>query len=242
MNTKTWWMATLLALSIQAGASDLFKPEELSDAELSQLRGRYVLPDRIISFGVVMTSTWENAAGQVIGAQVGMSLSSGQVQPALYSTPIQRAGNGSSITPGSGQVIGGSGLDSVRGVVQSVRAAGDGNNGENGLDIRISQGGEAQSAPATQSWGAEQTVSNAAGMVRISSGDGGLGIAIQASNGQGTSSQRIGAGGVAQQSAIGGDLNHVRNLASLEVHLRDVPRVGNLRQSFDQLRGLCPTR
>ena len=48
-------LACCLGAALPAPASDLFAPAELSDQELSQLRGRYVLPGRIVSFGVVPT-------------------------------------------------------------------------------------------------------------------------------------------------------------------------------------------
>lgn len=248
MKTKSWCISALLAFSLPLSANDLLKPTELSDAELAQLRGRYVLPDRIISFGVVMTSTWANASGQVIGAQVGMSLASGQLQPVLYATPINRAGGGSAsvgrnpVAGGNGQVIGGAGLDGVRGVVQSVRVAGDGNQGENGMDIRISNGGVASVPTDAQAWTNGQTWSNGAGTVSLSSQGGGLAIAIQAGNGQGTASQQLGAGGMAQHSVIGGNLNTVRNMASLDIRLRDLPRSVDLRGSLEQLRVLNATR
>lgn len=57
-------LACCLGAALPAPASDLFAPAELSDQELSHLRGRYVLPGRIVSFGVTMSSTWQNAHRQ----------------------------------------------------------------------------------------------------------------------------------------------------------------------------------
>lgn len=242
MKKRTWCLPALLALSLPLSASEMFRPTELSDGELAQLRGRYVLPDRIISFGVVMTSTWENAAGQVIGAQVGMSMSAGQPQPVLYAMPIEGAGNGGTVTAGNGQILGGAGLDNVRGIVQSVRVAGDGNQGENGMEIRISSGPSGDMPSGTQAWSNGQVWSNGAGTVRLSSQNGGLAIAIQAGNGQGIANQQLGAGGMGQHSAIGGNLNTVRNLASLDIRLRDLSGSVDLRGCLDQLRVLNPTR
>ena len=68
MKTSTWLVAACLAASLPAHAQ--FKPIEIKDQELSELRGRYVMPGRIISFGVVMSSTWQNARGDSIGAVV----------------------------------------------------------------------------------------------------------------------------------------------------------------------------
>jgi hypothetical protein len=239
---KTYWIAMLLALNSPLFAGEAFKPEELSDTELAQLRGRYVLPDRIISFGIVMTSTWKDSAGQVIGGQIGMNFTSGSSQPVLYTEAIDYAGNGNPVPQGSGQVRGGSGLDSVRGIVQSVRVAGDDNHGLNDLDVRITRGTAPDAAIPKADWNGPKVVSNSAGTVRMSNQAGGLAIAIQANNGQGTSSQHIAAGGVAQHSAIGGNQNSVQNLTALNVMLRDLPRSVDMRSSLEQLRLLCPIR
>ncbi|WP_304640840.1 hypothetical protein [Pseudomonas sp.] len=241
MKGKIWCISTMLMLSVPIGATEMFKPVEVSNAELAQLRGRYVLPDRIISFGVVMTSTWEDASGQVIGASVGMSLSNSQAQPVLYATPIENIVENRSVSTGAGQVLGGSGLDSARGIVQSVRVAGDGNQGENGLDIVVTRGHGNEMPSGGASWSNGQSWSNDAGTVRLYSQNGGLAIAIEASNGQGAANQQLGAGGMAQRSAIGGNFNTVRNLASLDIRLRELPVCVDIRSSLDQLKSLTPT-
>src|SRR5690606_36320557 len=153
--------------------------------ELAQLRGRYVLPDRIISFGVVMTSTWQNSAGQIMGAEVALNVVSGQIQPTLHVRQISSAGTGN-VNIGTGVITGGSGLDSVQGIVQSVRTAGDLNTGLNDLRVRIvTRGGTTAPDPDAQPWTGSQDFSSAAGMVSSSSRAGRINIALQASQGQG---------------------------------------------------------
>ncbi|MBF3043692.1 hypothetical protein HKT35_25580, partial [Pseudomonas aeruginosa] len=76
-------LACCLGAALPAPASDLFAPAELSDQELSQLRGRYVLPGRIVSFGVTMSSTWQNASGQVLGARVDLQVRQNLARPVL---------------------------------------------------------------------------------------------------------------------------------------------------------------
>jgi len=241
MYKKLWLAAGILAASLPVAASTMFTPAEISDQELAQLRGRYVLPDRIISFGVVMTSTWQNSAGQIIGAEVALNVVSGQVQPSLYVRQISTAGSASGdISPGNGVITGGAGLDTVQGIVQSVRTAGDLNTGLNDLRLRIVTGsGDTSTDPDAQPWNGNQDFSNAAGMVSISSRSGGINIVLNASQGQGFSSQQIG-GGVAQHANISGSLNEVRNIAALNVALRDNPRNLNLDNCIEQLRALRP--
>src|SRR5690606_16394723 len=111
-------------LSLPAAAQNVFHVEEVSDAELAELRGRFVLPDRVVHFGVTMTTLWQSDAGR-IGAQVQMQVNSDS-QPSLHVSFLDEASSaGVTFAQGSGQVVGGKGLDSVQGVVQSVRSAGD---------------------------------------------------------------------------------------------------------------------
>ncbi|MDT9170937.1 hypothetical protein, partial [Escherichia coli] len=72
-----------LAASLPAHAQ-VFKPIEVKDQELDQLRGRYVMPGRIISFGVVMSSTWQNANGDRIGATAALQVQQSTFKPQFY--------------------------------------------------------------------------------------------------------------------------------------------------------------
>jgi hypothetical protein len=109
---------------------------------MAELRGRYVMPGRIISFGIVMSSTWTNAAGATITGTANMQVNSSTVTPQFY---VQITGNdGSGVVKqpqGTGTVVGGAGLGTGQGVVQTVRAAGDGNTATNGVDINVTKHG-----------------------------------------------------------------------------------------------------
>lgn len=242
MNFKPLFIIALLAISLPATASNPFKPIELTDSELSQLRGRYVLPDRIISFGVTMSSSWQNSAGQVIGAAVALNIVSGQSQPTLSFTPINQAGNGSQPLSANGQIIGGAGLNNVQGVAQSVRTAGDFNQGVNDLSIDFRKG-TSDSAPAGgMPLVSGQSFGNAAGTVTVTTLNGGLQLGLQANHGQGYTQQQIGRGGVAQHATIGGSMNNVHNVTALSVALREnSPRTNMASSSWEQLRALRPT-
>lgn len=241
MNAKPLLFAALFIPALPASATGLFQPIELRDAELASLRGRYVLPDRIINFGVTMTSVWQNSSGAAIGAQVVLQVNN-KAQANLTVSPLYQTGNGSAVNAGSGQVVGGAGLNNVQGIVQSVRTAGDFNKGLNDLSVEISHNsGEAMPNSSGQSWAGDQQFSNAAGSINISSAKGGLQLALQANNNQGFAQQQIGLGGVSQQSNITGALNNVQNLAALNVALRDNPRgLDGLQCAWDQMRTMRP--
>lgn len=240
MKGKNWLMASLMCLSLPANSASQFKPIEVRDAELAQLRGRYVLPDRVVYFGITMSSVWQNSAGQAVGAVVSL-LFDGKAEPSLHISYIDQSGNGSPVTPGTGQITGGAGLNNVQGVVQSVRSAGDFNDAQNNLSITISQADTTAPAATGQASDGSGQFSNAAGDVQVTSNAAGLKVALQA-GGQGYAQQQIGGGSISQQASISGSLNNVRNLATLNLALRDRPLNTQLANcTWEQLRALRPT-
>ncbi|MDN4546267.1 hypothetical protein [Pseudomonas sp. C32] len=241
MKTPIWLAVICLAASLPIQAETL-KPIELNDQELSVLRGRYVMPGRIISFGIAMSSTWQNANGEVIGATSTMQIQQSTITPQFYVSVIDEKGNGSTGSPGTGTVTGGSGLNSIEGVTQVVRAAGDRNTAYNDVDINVTKGSQ---APAVQQQGevlaAGTTMvrGNGAGSLSVSSTGSGVQFNIVANNNQGSSVQRLAQGGLMQNTTLLGGGNQVRNLTSLNVVLRDnVPSAGSVNGNLDQLKGL----
>lgn len=247
MNIQSWLTALCLAAAAPAYASSAFKPIELKDSEMAELRGRYVMPGRIISFGIVMSSTWTNAAGATVTGTANMQVNSSTVTPQFYVQITGNDGSGVIKQPeGTGTVVGGGGLGSGQGVVQSVRAAGDGNTATNGVDINVNKNGLApanyvQSGQALMA-GQPITGGTAAGQVTVSAKNGGLQLALQANNNQGNVVQQIGAGNVLQGTIIQGNSNFVNNLTQLNVVLGN-NGLNNITQNLnlDQLKGLRPS-
>ena len=239
MKLKNWMLASLLLAVMPVGALSLFKPVEISDAEMSALRGRYILPEGIVNFGVTMSTSWRNSSGATIGAQVNLTVNN--LAANLTVTPLYSIGNGNLPTVGPGQIIGGQGLNNVQGISQSVRTAGDYNNGENYVDVNITHAAGQPILIEGQSWGGSQKFSNEAGVVQVSSTNGGLQMQLQANQGQGAASQSVGQGGINQQANISGELNQVRNLTSLRVVMHENPAAQQQRAycSLSQL-GVMP--
>lgn len=245
MKTPIWLAVVCLAASLPTQAQT-FKPIELKDQELATLRGRYVMPGRIISFGISMTSTWQNANGEVIGATSTMQIQQSTIKPQFYVSMIDEKGNGSTrsqgASTGTGTVTGGNGLNTTEGVTQVVRAAGDNNTAYNNVDINVTK---ANQAPATQQQGqalaAGTTLvgNNGAGSMSVSSTGTGVQFNIVANNNQGNTVQRLAQGGLMQNTTLLGSSNQVRNLTSFNVVLRDnVPSAGSVSGNLDQLKGL----
>lgn len=232
--------ATCLVACLPVQAESVFRPIELKDQELAQLRGKYVMPGRVISFGIVMSSTWKNAVGDNIGARVSMQIQESTIKPQFYVTTIDEKGNGATPAAGTGSVTGGAGLNQTQGVTQSVRAAGDYNTASNNVSIDVKEANQApvvtqEGAPLN---GAPVSASNGAGTVSVTPGNGGIQLAINA-NGQGTAMQQLAAGGLLQAAQMVGGNNAVNNLAQLSVVLKNnLPSTGALDCNLDQLKGL----
>lgn len=250
MKTPTWLAVVCLAASLPIQAQT-FVPIELKDHELANLRGRFVMPGRVISFGVVMTSTWQNAKGDVIGATSSMHVQQSTIKPQFYVSMINEKGNDAtgstrsqSARTGTGTVSGGSGLNTTEGVTQVVRAAGDNNTAYNNVDINVAKASEApvaQPQPQGQALTPGSTLvgTNDAGSLSVSSSGTGVQLNIVANQNQGSAVQRLAQGGLMQNTTLLGGGNQVRNITSLNVVMRDnVATTGSLSGNLDQLRGL----
>ena len=243
MNIHYWLALSCLATCLQVHAETPFKPIELKDQELSELRGRFVMPGRIISFGLVMSSTWTNAQGTTIGASTSLQLQN-SVKPQFYVSTYSQQGTQQTGKPdvGTGTVLGGAGLGSGQGVVQSVRAAGDNNSALNNVDITISQSGQ---TPAINQQGSVLTtnnpvlLSNTAGSVSVAMNSGAIQMAIAANNNQGNSLQQIAQGGVLQNTTLLGGGNAVNNMTQLNMVLGNkLPSTDGLNSNLNQLKAL----
>ncbi|MFF7110248.1 hypothetical protein [Pseudomonas sichuanensis] len=242
MKTPIWLIAACLAASLPTQA-ETFKPIELKDQELANLRGRYVMPGRIVSFGIVMSSTWQNANGEVIGATSSMQIQQSTIKPQFYVSIINEKGTGSSHAQntGTGTVSGGAGLNSTQGVTQVVRAAGDYNSAYNDVQITVARGNQPQAnQPQGQALtaGSPLTGANGAGSLSVAAAGNGVQMNIIAGNNQGNTLQRLGQGGLMQSTTLLGSSNQVRNITSLNVVLRDNATAGPMNANLDQLKGL----
>lgn len=241
MKTSYWLATACLVAALPAHAG--FNPIEIQDQELSQLRGRYVMPGRIISFGIVMSSTWRNASGDVIGASTSLQVQQSTVKPQFYVTTFSQTGNGSTPTTGTGNVVGGAGLGTTQGITQTVRAAGDGNSAYNDIAINVTESNHApvQGPQVGQVLlnGGTVTGTSAAGSVAVSAVNGGIQMAILANNNQGHTLQQVAQGNLMQNTSLLGNSNMVNNITQLNVVLgNNGPSTGALDCNLTSLKGL----
>ncbi|MDX5372444.1 MAG: hypothetical protein LPK18_08405 [Pseudomonadaceae bacterium] len=226
-----------LLSSLPVSADNLFGAVTVSDAELSQMRGRYAMPSGIVSFGVIMQSQWNAPQGQ-LNAKVSLHFQQKSILPVI-NVDLQQSGQGQAPSGPNHQISGGAGLNSAQGVLQSVRIAGDGNRGLNDVQINILRGASASPQLGSGNASLNQTLQGAIGQARVIAKNGGLQIDLDAGD-LGRTQHRIGSGGIRQNSEIRGQNQVVSNLAALQVVLKERGPVNNqaLQGALGQLRGL----
>lgn len=205
------------------------------------MRGRYVLPGRIVSFGVTMSSTWQNASGQVLGARVDLQVRQNLARPVLNVTLVDRPGDAPPPVAGNGQVLGGAGLAQTQGSARASAPPATTTAPAMASASRSATAARRRHSPGGTPLEGALALSGEAGTVKVTPNGGALQLAIQAS-GQGASLQSLGAGGLVQSVALSGNRNLVQNLAALEVMLKDRPGADPaLNCAWEQLRALRPS-
>ncbi|MNO53730.1 hypothetical protein D3C76_441820 [compost metagenome] len=229
------WLITGLLVAAFPVQGELLKPIELTDAQLAQLRGKFVMPGRIVSFGVIMSSTWQAANGQMLGGEVSMQMQQGMALP-VFNVSLSSSGGRGSLPAGTGQVVGGGGLGQVQGVSQSARSAGDFNVTHNGVNIDVRESSQLGRQPHGSTTLGTSVRSSSLGEVRVEPAGGGLQVSIQAA-GQGSSMQRIGGGSLTQSTDIISSRNNVENLTQLNVVMsKGSPSINGLNSAMPLVR------
>lgn len=232
-------MALIGALSMTATANAGLPPdlgvfdqaEELPDAALGHMRGKFVSSGQVMYFGVEMVTRWQTAAGEVIraGAEFGVNFAGHtprvEFRPTITAehngTPSLQTAQGNSMASGAG------GLDNVSGVVQNIQVAGTSNGVGNTIGMNVEMLSSPSTAPASApaANGPEtQSVQTASGTTAtVSMAGNGIGVAVTVPD-QGRAVQQIrnvaqGGGQVLQSVQLGGNLNQIHNLINLNVKM-----------------------
>lgn len=244
MKTITWCLTLLLAGAPAVAAPPDSTPahaplSEISDAELGNMRGRYVVGnDLVVWFGVTMTSVWQTASGQILQGtlQLGMDFSRGGTptlgfEPSVSITaadaPLPNAASGASVDA--------SGLANVSGLVQSVQVAGDHNVVGNVTALRVREG----AAPATSMSSTAGTRTASAPGMQASAGfaDGMAQVRLQV-DGQGLATQWLQSGSAGQSVQLAGSGQQIHNQLQIDLVRRSLPVSANLQRDVAQAIGL----
>lgn len=139
---------------------------DVTDPELSTMRGRYVVGDNtVVWFGVEMISTMQTSNGQLVQSTLTLSMnfskspSSPQVSfvPTVTITTPDAALPAVTVQPSVNRSVQSGGLANVGGLVQSVQIAGDNNAAANVTSLNIQSGGNAPSTSSGSNGGTTET-------------------------------------------------------------------------------------
>lgn len=113
---------------------------DVSDEELSEMRGRFIRQGRPIYFGITMQSQWSTAGGEIInaGMNIGINLRKDIATENMVTIDLDLDDTGkkpTEATPSSTVNVGS--LDSTQGVAQAITVAGDDNQAHNSSTMTL---------------------------------------------------------------------------------------------------------
>ncbi|MGF1548138.1 MAG: hypothetical protein ACFCUG_12510 [Thiotrichales bacterium] len=136
-----------LALAIPADLTDdralaTLAKATLEDAELGEMRGRYVLPNhQILYFGLEMVSTWSSPDGLVLtaGAQLNLDYATTSLPRVTFvpTATIERQTPSAPIADTQSREVHAGGLNNTTGLVQGIQVAGDYNQALNRMTVEL---------------------------------------------------------------------------------------------------------
>lgn len=223
----------------------------VSDAELSQMRGRFVEGNSIVFFGVSMRTDWWLADGTLheMEMRFDIDFSGNSFLPTLNLFKAAPATTTSEVeetihtgTPGT--VVNES-LDDISGIVQNIQVAGDGNAVLNDVTWEITDEEVAETAETLEPIATVNSTTtssdNVTTQVQVQSNQVGYSINVP---GQGVVKQEISSDamrGLVQSTQLTGDINRVLNQMHLQIQVDPVKNtlnLNNLRNTLSNLRGL----
>ncbi len=243
--------------------------EIVSDVELADMRGRFLQSGDVTYFGVQMVTTWQTSDGVIMntGVEWGVDLGGGSADPTVSFFQLSPDDVSSSIDPLLERQLlqeamlivnepvpltstaGAGGLETATGIVQSVQAAGDGNDIGNDIGLAVVDGDAAPSLAFPQTtFGAPHdltettTVEFAAGTKATAFvEDNAIGMVVSIP-GAGVVLQELrgGQGRAAQHANISSNLNFVRNTMQITfgVDAANQPLGTNVRSALQLLPSL----
>jgi len=237
------WLAAPLSAPLAAQDTGLGAAPAVSDAELADLRGKFVSPDAVRFFGLTLHSLWQDADGVVTAAQLGLSvwLGDGSAGPQV-TIAWQRDGESGMDLPGFSDEAAGS-YAIASGAMQTNVIAGSDNQVANRMSLAVvpasslaaSDNGGSFSGTATGTAGDGDTVSFVAG-------GGQFGLSIHDAQGAGTVHQGVASdpGQLGQSILLNSDHNTVTNTMNVTVGIDRAQMVDGLSldNTLSAMKGL----
>lgn len=225
----------------EPGSAPGRKPQEIPDAELGLMRGRYIVGGNAVAwFGVTMISTWQTASGQQLqGAlTLAMDFSKGRVPKISFTPSVSITAADAPLPDTGGRSVDGSGLRNVAGLVQSVQVAGEGNLASNAMHLTVRDGGVVPDGGGTSSG---QALRQLEGASAVAAFDGDAAHVLLQIDGQGAVEQWLRSGSVGQRIALTGDGQQAANRLQIDLVRQgladNLPLAQNVAQAIALTRG-----
>lgn len=221
------------------------------DADLADMRGKFIRADQVRFFGVSMATSWQDAAGVTTAARMTVSIAFAPGADRSSAVPVitigwVRDGDASMDVPGFGQAAAGgyvavdqtgriipvSGLGSVHGVVQGNVVAGTGNQVANGMQLVIVPASTLADIPGAGNAGGGRTDTLGDGdTVGFIIAPGQLGLVLTDAQTGGSASQGITAslGQLAQAIQLTGDGHSIGQSMAVTLGLDALPQLQAIR-------------
>lgn len=231
--------------------------EEVSDAELGDMRGRFVMNDNTVAwFGVKMISTWRTDSGELLQSTLALNMDFNvrdihptiSFEPSVTITLIDAPLPTTRDTVAGTRSVDSSGLANVSGVRQSVQVAGDGNHASNVTKLTVSDEGDVPNVPHSMAadngsaLAADSAAAQSGNASALASFDGHSARVLLTIEGQGAVEQWIRSGSVGQSVQLTTDDQWVSNRMEIELVRRSVATnvrmVQNVAQAIHLARGI----
>lgn len=246
--------ALLMVPKVQAGPFGL-QGDDVPDAVLAGMRGRFVDGRQVSFFGVVMATSWQRS-GQDFNMEMRMDIDMSR-QGFRPNIRMYRTRNLGAPNAGSGnQVLAGvsdnGALEDISGVVQNIQVAGDDNGVHNRVNWNISDVDQSADPVSTDlvelnAAGTEAFENDAGVMTQVVVDDAGIGYQVDVPD-VGTVAQRItrrqllSAGNILQSTQLDSNLNQILNTIGLNVELAPAGNIPVMSRHFhralNNLQGL----
>ena len=201
---KTSWLFALTLLAGLAAKANAELPfAYLSDQAMDEVRGKFIEGNQITSFGIQMSTTWQDGNHQWQGVAANLQGTPGYA-PVLTTYQLKN----SQVTPGSPTET--AGMASINGVAQVNQISGTGNSSGNTAAVVVRFDDQKLQSPQgnwVTSKGDGVTMSN--NQLRVD-----VNLA-----GRGSASQRMGDGQIGQFSRIAGNGIAVQNNMVIQVNM-----------------------
>jgi len=240
------WGTAAMASEIPAASG----MQEVSDAELGTMRGRYTVGDNNVAwFGVRMISTWQSSTGQVVQGTLALAMDFSQkgAQPKITFQPTVSITRADAplplpVTGNPVRNVNAAGLANVGGVVQSVQVAGDGNQASNITRLTIHDGSTAPpsvSNPLDNGTSNDTLTASSQGASATASFDGHSADVLLTIVGQGAVTQWIRNGSLGQSIQLTADNQWVSNSIEIDLIRQSISSNTQLAQNVAQAINLA---